>query len=338
MYKSVKQIADELGLSTATVSRALNGDMHVTPQTRQRVFECAGDCRPRKRRSSAEARSGKTAMIIAAKLTNPITLGFIDGLRTSLKEMGIRTVITLTDYISGAEYDAVDYAASNGYCGIFLLNAIENPRLISLIKRIKTPVILVNRILKDMETDTVAINNYLCGYLAVKYLQKRGHRIIGHIAGPSTSITCSDRTRGYLDAMAEAGIDGESLIYYGDRSWDAGAAYAGVLLKTDARVRPTAVFSTTGLMAAGMVATLRGEGMRVPEQLSVIINDDYSKSYMPYPIDFTCYGQDPILMGKTAAGLLSRHIDSGNSAEGVAPERIILDPVLTEYSSVLMNV
>lgn len=335
MYKSVKEIADELGLSTATVSRALRGDAHVTEVTRERVLACAGDSRPRKRRTSVETRSGMTAMIITAKLTNPIILGFIDGLRGELQNVGIRTVITLTDYITEAECDAVAYAEANGYCGIFLLNAIENPQLLKLLRTVKVPVVLVNRVLRGMQTDVVAIDNYLCGYLAVRYLQKKGHRIIGHIAGPETSITCRDRTRGYLDAMAESGIDGRPYVFTGDRTWEAGAAYAAELLKMPGNKRPTAVFSTTGLMAAGMVAALRGEGFRVPEQLSVIINDDYSKSYMPYPIDFTCYGQDPTLMGKTAAQLLEKRITDGKPDAERVPDRVILEPMLTEYSSVL---
>ena len=330
MPKSVKELAEELGLSTATVSRALGGDRHVLPATRARVLAAAGDERPRPRRRSAAARGGGTAMIVAAKLGNPITLGFIDGLREALAAAGVRAVITLTDYLSAAETDAVAYASRNGCEGIFLLNAIETPGLIAALKESPCSVVLINRYLKELETDVVMIDNYRCGYLAAEYLLSRHHRRVGHLAGPDTSVTCRDRTRGFADAVAAAGI-GDPFIFYGDRTWEAGAACAAKILSLPAGERPTAVFSTTGLMAAGLVSSLRREGLRVPGDLSVIITDDYSKDYMPYPIDFTCYGRDPKLMGRTAAELFFSRV----ADPSLPPRRIVLPPVLTEYSSVL---
>ncbi len=331
MTKTVKELADELGLSTATVSRALRGDAHVLPGTRERVTGAAGDGLSRERRSSAEVRGGKTFLIVAAKLTNPIVLGFIDGLRTELEKENFRTLISLTDYSSDAECDAIAYAERNGMSGIFLLNAIETPALISRLKKTKKPVVLLNRYLGGIDCDVVMIDNYRCGYLAAEYLIGRGHRSIGHLAGPDTSVTCRDRTRGFLDAMKSHGLDGTKFLYYGDRTWEAGAKYAALYKSIDEALRPTALFSTTGLMAAGAVTGLRGEGIRIPEQLSVIISDDYSKSYMPYPIDFTCFGRDPLNMGAAAAQLMLSRL----STPDIAPRKTVLPPVLSEYNSVL---
>lgn len=334
MAKTVKQLSEELGISTATVSRALNGGT-VAPETLKRVLDAVGEDRPRTRRSSAEVRGGGTAMVIAAKLNNPITLGYIEGLRRRLGEMNIRTVITLTDYRSETECDALSYAEANGCAGIFMLNSIENPHLLRLLAAVRkrTPVVLVNRYLRGLDTDVVTIDNYRCGYLAGEYLIRHRHRRIGHIAGPGTSITCHNRTQGFLDAVRDAGLGERTTdVYYGDRTWHAGAEYARRLLSLPRGERPTAVFSATGLMAAGMVDTLRKEAVRVPEDISVIINDDYSKDYMPYPIDFTCFGQDPTLMGAAAADLMAERLRCPDGA----PRRVVLAPVLTEYSSVLL--
>ena len=329
--KTLAELAAELGLSTATVSRALNRDPAVLPDTAERVRAAAEGYDIKRRRSSAEARGGKTALIVSANLSNPITLGFIEGLRRSLAESGINSLISLSDYDGERECDAAEYAERNGMTAVFLLNAIESPRLISAVEKSRLPIILINRYLRNLETDVVMIDNYRCGYLAADYLISRRHELIAHIAGPETSVTCRDRTRGFLDRMREAGLDGRRFLFFGDRTWEAGARFAEKWLELPEKARPTALFSTTGLMAAGAVTALRRSGIRVPEQLSVIINDDYSKSYMPYPVDFTCFGRDPVAMGKTAAGLLSARI----SEPSRPPERIILPPALTEHNSVL---
>ena len=88
-----------------------------------------------------------------------------------------------------------------------------------------------------------------------------------------------------------------------------------------------------GLMAAGMVDALRADGIRVPDDISVICNDDYRRDYMPCPIDFTTFEQDPKMMGNTAAELLLERI----TAPGGALKRMVFPPVLTEHNSVILK-
>jgi DNA-binding LacI/PurR family transcriptional regulator len=180
----------------------------------------------------------------------------------------------------------------------------------------------------------VTVDNYRCGYLATEYLIQRGHRRIAHIAGPETSVTCRDRTQGYFDAMREHGISiDKSFVFYGDRRYKSGCEFGAQIVSMPPEKRFSAVFSTTGLMAAGMVDTLRGYGIRVPDDISVVCNDDYSRDYMPCPIDFTTFEQDPILMGTTAAELLLERIASPTSA----PKRMVFPPVLIEHNSVVLK-
>ena len=336
MGKTLLEISKEIGVSTATISRVLTGEDCVSPETRDKVLlavkESGYEKRPRRR--SAELRGSGTVLVIAGQLHNPIILGFIDGIRQRLAKEGMRTVISLSDYDTSAECDALKYASKNGFSGIFLLNAIESKKLVSLIPDIKTPMIFVNRFLRSADTDVVTVDNYRCGYLATEYLIQRGHRCIAHIAGPTTSVTCRDRTQGYLDAMREHGISiDKSFIFYGDRRYKSGCEFGAQIVSMPPEKRFSAVFSTTGLMAAGMVDTLRGYGIRVPDDISVVCNDDYSRDYMPCPIDFTTFEQDPILMGTTAAELLLERISSPTSA----PKRMVFPPVLIEHNSVVLK-
>ena len=336
MAKTLLEISKEIGVSTATISRVLTGEDCVSPETRDRVLQAVRESgyEKRPRRRSAELRGSGTVLVIAGQLHNPIILGFIDGIRQRLAKEGMRTVISLSDYDTSSECDALKYASKNGFSGIFLLNAIESKKLVSLIPDIKTPMIFVNRFLHTVDTDVVTVDNYRCGYLATEYLIGRGHKRIAHIAGPSTSVTCRDRTQGYIDAMHEHGLNTDrSCVYYGDRRYKSGCEFGAQIAAMESEKRFTAVFSTTGLMAAGMVDTLRGYGIRVPDDISIVCNDDYSRDYMPCPIDFTTFEQDPILMGTTAAELLLERITNPDGA----PKRMVFPPVLIEHNSVILK-
>ena len=336
MGKTLIEIAEEIGVSTATISRVLNGELNVSPETRKKVLDAvaASGYEKRPRRKSVDLHNNGTVLIIAAQLQNPITLGFIDGIRQRLAKEKMRTVISLSDYDTATECDALRYAAGNGFSGIFMLNAVESKRLVDLVSTIRTPIIFVNRYLHAVDTDVVTVDNYRCGYLATEYLIRKGHRRIAHIAGPSTSVTCRDRTRGYFDAMREHGLTvHQNDVFYGDRRYTSGCRFGAEIVATPPEKRVTAVFSTTGLMAAGMVDALRAEGLRVPDHISVVCNDDYSRDYMPCPIDFTTFEQDPIMMGRTAAQLLLDRIASPDDA----PKRMVFPPMLKEYNSVIMH-
>ena len=334
MSLTMSEIAEKIGVSTATISRVLNGDRSVTPEMREHVMSALEESgyHKRPRRSSARSRNDRTVMIIVAQLHNPITLGFIDGIRRRLADAGMRTVITLSDYSPETECDMLEYAGRGGYSGIFMLNAVECARLLSLLDTVAAPVIFVNRYPRSRDCDVVTVDNYRTGYLATKYLTDRGHRAIAHIAGPRTSMTCRDRERGFGDAMRDAGLecDPARCVFYGDRSYKSGCEVGERIAAMPPDERFTAVFSATGVMAAGMVDRLRAHGVRVPEDVSVICSDDYNRDYMPCPIDFTTYEQDPGMMGETAAELMLER--AAHPAR--PPKCIVFPPVLTEHDSV----
>ena len=117
MGKTLLEISKEIGVSTATISRVLTGEDCVSPETRDRVLQAVRESgyEKRPRRRSAELRGSGTVLVIAGQLHNPIILGFIDGIRQRLAKEGMRTVISLSDYDTSSECDALKYASKNGF-------------------------------------------------------------------------------------------------------------------------------------------------------------------------------------------------------------------------------
>lgn len=332
MKKTLSDIAKQIGLSTATISRVIHNEENVTEKTRQMVLEAlsANGYTYRARRRSVESRNADTVLIIAGQITNPITVSYIDGIRETLISSGKRVLISLSDYSETVETDSIQYAKSRGFAGIFMLNAMECDNLIKLLKSIDIPVILVNRYLRSMDNDVVMVDNYRCGYVATEYLIQHGHRNIAHLAGPTSSITCTNRTLGYMDAMKNAGLHiPANGIYYADRTFDDGYSFGMKIIEMDPAERFSAVYCTAGLMADGMLEALRINNINVPQDISVICNDVSHKLH-PQQIKLTSVEQDPHTMGVAAAMLYLDRLKNPN----LPIKHIIYPPILTEQKSV----
>ena len=189
---------------------------------------------------------------------------------------------------------------------------------------------MVNRYLRSIDTDVVCIDNFRGGYMATDYLIRRGHQRIAHLAGPKNSITCQERLRGYNDAMhiARLPVHGDS-IFYGDLQYESGLQFGRQICAMDAADRFTAVYCANDFMAAALADALLENGLRVPEDVSIICSDN-TKNTVKGRVKLTAVDHDPVLMGISAAQMLLSRLASPNAKA----EKIVYAPTLTERSSV----
>lgn len=331
MKKTLADISKQIGISTATISRVINNEGNVTQKTRNLVEQALkeNNYQYRARRKSVERRNSDTVLIIAGHLQNPVTVAYIDGIRTTLDAFGKRAFVSLTDYSETKEHEYLAYAKANGFAGIFMLNALECDELIKQLKEIDAPVIFVNRYLRAMDTDIVTVDNYRSGYVATDYLIKKGHTRIAHLAGPQSSITCYNRMLGYCDAMRSAGLEiPPEGIFYADRDYDSGFRFGEMIADMPQKDRYSAVFCTAGLMAEGMVDALDNKGIKVPDDISLVCSDESQKKRTSLRI--TSVEQDPQMMGRAAAELFIERLRHPSAP----PKRIVYPPVLIEHASV----
>ncbi|HQB54134.1 MAG TPA: LacI family DNA-binding transcriptional regulator [Sphaerochaeta sp.] len=332
MGLTLNDIAKKIGVSTATISRVINNDNNVREETRLKVEKALVDYdyKYRPRRKSTKRSNADAVMVIAGQLSNPITLAYIKGIRNGLKDTPYKVFIAVTDYETKNEVDYLQYAKESAFAGIFMLNVIENESLIRMLNSIESPVILVNRYLRSKDTDIVTVDNYRCGFISTQYLIDHGHTRIAHIAGPSSSITCQNRTLGYMDAINENKLKFRTQdIFHGDRTYQSGYEFGQTFCKIKAEERPTAVFSISGTMAEGFADAVIQEGLSIPEDVSLICNDDSSKEYVR-KLKITCVEPNMLTIGVAAAELLLERIKNPKSPF----RRIVYPPVLTENGSV----
>lgn len=162
----------------------------------------------------------------------------------------------------------------------------------------------------------------------IQYLIAKGHRRIAVISGHPHSYPTTMRMYGYCKAMHDAKLTiPEGYIHYGDWSFESGYREAQKLLRTTPR--PTAIFAMNDPMAAGCVHALNGEGVRVPEDISVVGFENHElSSYMQPPL--TTYALPTFEIGRQAAAYVLARIKKSD----LPPEHRVLPCTMAERKSV----
>ena len=330
---SLVELSEKIGLSTATITRALNGEGNVTEKTRQEVLDAVQRYGyvPKTKRATARKRNSGMVMVITGSLQNPVHNHPVVGIETELAKHGRHSVVVQTDYSEQLQEEYLQYAKDEGFPCIMILNAIENANLIRFLKSPSSPhVLFINREPASVETDSVTMDNYRSGYMAAKKLLDNGHTRIMLISGPEDSTVCKARIEGFRAGMKDHGLDsGSTPIFYGDRSYAYGFSIGKTIADMPASERPSAVYSLSGTMAGGFIDALNSSGLSVPADLSIICNDNPS-NFFAEKMSISSIEVDFRSMGETAA---KRYLEIIESKNGIS-KQILFMPTIYERSSI----
>ena len=209
-----------------------------------------------------------------------------------------------------------------------MLSAVETPTLLEALNEINLPVVFANRTLRSIDADSVTLDNHKLGYMATNELISRGHKRIAHLAGSRSSNVTIERIRGYMDAMASAGLSvHESDIYFGDQKYEGGAAFGKQML--DDEMPFTAVFASNEDMVVGLLDMLEDHNIKCPDDISVICAMHTSSARVG-KTKSTGLGYSSIKMGERAAELLLQRIKNPDGKK----MNISFAPELTENNSI----
>jgi LacI family repressor for deo operon, udp, cdd, tsx, nupC, and nupG len=164
------------------------------------------------------------------------------------------------------------------------------------------PIVAVSERIPGAVLPTVGIDNVQAARDAVEHLARQGHRRIAHVGGPPGNILTAERRQGYQDGLAAFGLaadDGQ--VVHGNFTIESGRRAAARLLAADPR--PTAIFASNDEMAIGAILAAKAQGLRVPQDLSVVGFDDieFADAYDP---PLTTVRQPRHEMGRAAMSLL----------------------------------
>ncbi|GAA2040504.1 LacI family DNA-binding transcriptional regulator [Catenulispora yoronensis] len=305
---TVRAVAEESGLSIATVSRVINAQGQVSESARRRVTEAIerlGGATPQTR-----PRMPKPELPILVRCPYQLS-DYFGGLVTSAAETlalaGRQVLLDVGDSRLAAPV-VKELPGSRTAAGAILILPPESVEDLELLQRRRFPVVIVDP-RKPVPRGMVSIAAaHTAGARAItRHLMERGHRRIGVISGPADWLTGADRIAGHLAALSEAGLLGRpELVRHGEPAIFTGVAAGGELL--DLPERPTAIVCFNDKVAVGVFQAAAERGLRVPRDLAVTGFDDSEMSLATAPM-LTTVRQPLREMGRIAVTMLTRLLE-----------------------------
>lgn len=268
-------LADQAGVSTATVSRVLNGKAGVSTQTRQAVLaalDVLGYERPEKLRT----RSAGLVGLIVPELTNPVFPAFAQVIESMLSERGYTPLLCTQSPGGTTEDQYVEMLLEHGVDGIVFVSGLHADTTASVERyhRLRSrglPIVLVNGFAEGVDAPSVSTDDVAAMDLAVRHLVSLGHRSIGLSIGPDRFVPAKRKVAAFGANLARhLGTDATGHVVTTLFTVEGGQAAAAELIASG----HTAIVCGSDLMALGAIRAARSRGLRVPEDISVIGYDD----------------------------------------------------------------
>lgn len=276
---NIDDIAKQIGVSTATVSRAINNSGYVKEETRRKVFEAIERNRyvPNAVARSLSMNDTLSIGVIIPDIENEFFSSIISGISEVAEENHYNIYFLGSNETPSTEHAFLETVQGRRLSGVIITpiseeDPITEDRLIHLEER-GIPVILVDRDIANERFGGVFVDNISATRDGIKELIKAGHRKIAIIKGPETSKPGKERLKGYMKALEEANIDlRPEYIMPGD--FKITQAYKATKQLFHLPDPPTAIFTSNNMTTLGCLKYLTEKKIKLGKQISLIGFDD----------------------------------------------------------------
>ncbi|PFG32821.1 LacI family DNA-binding transcriptional regulator [Sanguibacter antarcticus] len=269
-------LAKQAGVSTATVSRVLNGKVGVASETRQAVLaalDVLGYERPEKLRN----RSAGLVGLIVPELTNPVFPAFAQTIESMLSQRGYTPLLCTQSPGGTTEDEYIEMLLDHSIDGILFISGLHADTQASRVRYEQlrnrgVPLVFINGYAPEIDAPFISADDMAAMELSVRHLVSLGHRRIGLATGPDRFITARRKLEGFSDALSRhLGIEDSSPhVATSLFTVEGGQAAGGDLIDSG----HTAIVCGSDLMALGVVRAAHQRRMNVPHDLSVVGYDD----------------------------------------------------------------
>jgi DNA-binding LacI/PurR family transcriptional regulator len=324
MRPTMRDVAEAAGVSLMTVSRVVNGESGVTPETAARVERAIRRLGYQRndmaRHLRRKGQGTQTIGLLVDDLANP----FFSALARAVEdEARLRTYVVLIGSSNDdprREREVIAAFCARRVDGLIVVPVGGSHKYLRAQLAAGTRVVCVDRPADNLAVDTVVVDNRNGAHQAVAHLLSRGHRRIGYLGDRRNIWTLAERYAGFCDAFGDLGLEPDpALVKHGMRTGADAARAAARLMKSGEP--PTAIFATNDLITIGAIQGLGEEAGRV----AVVGFDDFALAERVNP-PVTVVAQDPVALGATAAQLLFARIagDTSPPREVVLRTRLVV--------------
>jgi LacI family transcriptional regulator len=304
---TIRQIAGLAGVSTATVSRAINGHAEVSAETREAVMRVVREHGYSTNRTARGLSAGRTGLIgvTLPVLHHSYFSVILAGAGEALYEHDMRMVLCPTHHEHDREVSLLERLMRGTTDGAILILPEESSEELAGLHDDGYRFVIVDphRPLDEMVPTVSAAHSAGAGE-ATQHLLGLGHRRIGAITGPRGWIATEERLHGYHGALASAGLMPDAALQI-ESDWHTTGGYQAAAELLDRPDPPTAIFAFNDMLAIGAMQAARERGLRIPEDLSIVGFDDTFEASIVTPA-LTTVRQPLAEMGRMAVALLVR--------------------------------
>ncbi|AUD01549.1 LacI family DNA-binding transcriptional regulator [Spirosoma pollinicola] len=268
---TIKDIARALNISTSTVSRALRDSYEINPETKRLVTEYAErlNYRPNPIALSLKENRSRVIGVIVPQIANNFFSQVINGIEAIAYNRGYHVIIFQSHESYEREMLTVQQAVARRADGLLisLASGTHDVTYLRALQEKKLPIVLFDRISKDLDTLSVTADNFGGAFAATEHLIKAGRQRIVHLTMPAHISVTQERLAGYRAALEQYGlVYDENLVRYGQFGPDEVESIVDELLK----LSPDAFFAAGDRLAIGCLSALKKRNVAIPETVSLI--------------------------------------------------------------------
>ena len=314
---TIREIGEQAGVSTATVSRALNGTGPVSSTTMEKIqkaIEDLGYMTPGPKKTA----NTKIILVIFPDLINPFNGNIIKGINDVAYRRGYKVIYYSNEnYTHSAPFDFLEEV--DFYDGLILAHALPDQQRLAQLSA-KKPIIMCSQHISGCTIPYVAIDDYDAACTAVKHLLATGRKKIACINSALSNSYAFQREQGYRACLEKAGlpIREEWILHLPSVDFD--SAFGSLHSLFNGKDHPDAFFCVSDVYAASVIKYVKSQGLRVPQDVSVMGFDDIPQAIMMTPAISTIH-QPAYQMGYQACNLLIEQIENPS----MIPTKIILN-------------
>ncbi len=333
---TIHDIAEKLGITASTVSRALNNNPRISEATKKTVLQMANDLNYQPNNLAAALRKGKSQLIgiVVPRINRSFFSAVVRGIEEVANTLDYRVVVSQSSETVENEIAAVNALLNARVDGIIASLVGEKPEDYVHYENVAkkgVPLVLFDRTTNEIGTSQVVIDDYLGAYMATEHLIEQGCKKIVHFTHHRRVNIYKERYRGYFEALKNYDIAfDESLVCEGNMQLEDGRNAIEQLLKAGKEF--DAVFSASDYAVMGAMQVLKEKKKKIPEEVALVgFSNEPFTSFTDPPL--TTVNQFPIEIGQAAAELFFEILNS--KKEKLIPQKTVLQPELIVRASSL---
>jgi DNA-binding LacI/PurR family transcriptional regulator len=338
---TIKDIARELGISTSTVSRALRDSYEISPETKNLVLECAERLHytPNPIALSLKEKRSRSIAVLVAEIANSFFSQVINGIESIAYKKGYNVIISQSHESFQREVRELQFLASRSVDGLIVSVSSETSDINHLKKLVDRglPIVFFDRVIEEMNTHLVIVDNFNSAYKATVHLIKNGFRKIACLTNsPHLSITI-ERIAGYKKALEDNAFEiDEKLIKYCNRGGTQVNETEIVMQELfNLEGHPDAILGLSDKLTTGALRFLQKKGIKVPREVGLLgfSNGDFTELLSP---SLSIIRQPAFEMGQTAIELLLGVIESKRPVKEFS-RKVLETELIVRNSTIRIN-